>query len=95
MTFRLYDDQLAKLDAATRESCLACGTRGDGWLDVPAGCFNDPGRPTLGAAPPAPTKSRGLGDTIAKLTSAVGIKPCSRCKERQKLLNELVPYRSA
>ena len=38
--------------------------------------------------------SRGLGDTIAKLTTAVGIKPCGGCKERQKLLNKLVPYSS-
>ena len=36
--------------------------------------------------------SRGLGDTIAKVTSAVGIKPCGGCKERQKKLNELIPY---
>lgn len=37
--------------------------------------------------------SRGLGDTIAKATTALGIKPCGGCKERQKLLNKLVPYR--
>jgi hypothetical protein len=37
--------------------------------------------------------SRGLGDTIAKVTSAVGIKPCGGCKERQEKLNRLVPYR--
>jgi hypothetical protein len=36
--------------------------------------------------------SRGLGDTIAKITSAVGIKPCGGCKERQEILNKLVPY---
>jgi len=38
-------------------------------------------------------KSRGLGDTIAKMTSAVGIKPCGGCKKRQKKLNEMFPYK--
>jgi len=38
-------------------------------------------------------KSRGLGDTVAKMTSAVGIKSCGECKKRQKFLNEKVPYR--
>ena len=37
-------------------------------------------------------RSRGLGDTVAKVTSSLGIKPCGRCKERQKRLNKLVPY---
>lgn len=36
--------------------------------------------------------SRGLGDTIAKLTSAIGIKPCDPCKKRQELFNKLWPY---
>lgn len=38
-------------------------------------------------------QSRGLGDTVAKLTSAIGIKPCGACKQRQKKLNDLVPYK--
>lgn len=37
--------------------------------------------------------SRGLGDTIAKITKAVGIKPCGGCKKRQKKLNKAVPYK--
>lgn len=37
--------------------------------------------------------SRGLGDTIAKFTEAIGIKPCGGCKERQAKLNEIVPYK--
>ena len=36
-------------------------------------------------------ESRGLGDEVAKLTKAVGIKPCGACKKRQQKLNELVP----
>lgn len=39
------------------------------------------------------TSSKGLGDTIAKMTTALGIKPCSGCKERQAILNDLVPYK--
>lgn len=37
-------------------------------------------------------KPEGLGDTIAKITSAFGIKPCGGCKKRQEKLNKLVPY---
>lgn len=40
-----------------------------------------------------PKKSRGLGDTIAKLTTAIGIKPCGGCKERQEWLNRMLPYK--
>ncbi len=35
--------------------------------------------------------SRGLGDVIAKATTAMGLKPCGKCKQRQKKLNTLVP----
>ena len=37
--------------------------------------------------------STGLGDTIAKATKAIGIKPCGGCKKRQAALNKLVPYK--
>jgi hypothetical protein len=37
-------------------------------------------------------KMRGLGDAIAKLTSAVGIQPCGGCKKRQEMLNKIVPF---
>ena len=36
---------------------------------------------------------RGLGDTIAKITHAIGIKPCGGCKKRQAALNRMFPYR--
>lgn len=39
-------------------------------------------------------KVRGLGDVIAKATKAFGVKPCSKCKERQKKLNKAVPCKS-
>lgn len=41
---------------------------------------------------PVLRRSRGLGDTIAKATKAVGIKPCGGCKRRQAWLNALAPY---
>jgi hypothetical protein len=45
------------------------------------------------ASTSAPNQSwRGLGDVIAAATSAVGIKPCGGCKERQEALNKLVPF---
>lgn len=40
-------------------------------------------------------RSEGLGDTIAKITTAIGIKPCGGCKERQAKLNAAVPYATA
>ena len=36
--------------------------------------------------------ARGLGDTIAKVTKAVGIKPCGGCKKRRRKLNKMVRY---
>ena len=40
--------------------------------------------------------SRGLGDTVAKMLSSVGIKKSKNCKcsQRQDKLNKLVPYKS-
>ena len=40
-----------------------------------------------------PQRSRGLGDTIAKATKAVGIQPCAGCKRRIGWLNRKVPYK--
>ena len=38
-------------------------------------------------------KSRGLGDTVAKITRKLGIEPCVKCKKRQQKLNEMFPYK--
>lgn len=35
---------------------------------------------------------RGLGDLVAKVTTAMGIQPCPSCKARQQALNRLVPF---
>jgi len=42
-----------------------------------------------------PVRSRGLGDTVAKVTSTIGIKPCKGCKKRQAKLNKWFPYKRA
>jgi len=39
------------------------------------------------------SKDIGLGDVVASITSAIGIKPCSGCKKRQEWLNKLVKIR--
>ncbi len=39
--------------------------------------------------------SRGLGDTVAKMTKTVGITPCGGCKKRQKDWNEKFPNKKA
>tara|TARA_R110000824_G_scaffold14985_3_gene63338 strand:+ start:8840 stop:9460 length:621 start_codon:yes stop_codon:yes gene_type:complete len=54
--------------------------------------------------PEIPIESRGLGDTVAKITKATGIKRATKtvfgaikkdcgCKERQNKLNKLFPYK--
>lgn len=37
--------------------------------------------------------SRGVGDTIKKVTDKLGIKQCGGCKARQKALNKMFPYK--
>ena len=54
--------------------------------------------------PEIPSESRGLGDTVAKITKATGIKKMTKtvfgafnkdcgCRERQSKLNKLFPYK--
>ena len=38
---------------------------------------------------------RGLGDTVATITKAVGIKPCAGCEERRERWNRAVPYKTS
>jgi len=80
--------------------CGACRAKDGGrqWRESLANAFELPpdapdftcphGRP-WGYIPP----SKGVGDTIAKITSAVGIKPCGGCKKRRAKLNEMFPYK--
>lgn len=41
-----------------------------------------------------PDPSEGLGDSIKKVTDALGIKQCGGCKKRQEKLNRLFPYKN-
>jgi len=46
---------------------------------------------------PSPSKTapmRGLGDAVARMTSAIGVKPCGGCGKRREALNKLVPFNS-
>lgn len=36
---------------------------------------------------------RGLGDTIKRATTALGIRPCEPCRQRAERLNRLFPYK--
>jgi hypothetical protein len=38
-------------------------------------------------------KHKGLGDTVAAVTKAVGISQCEPCKKRQEQLNKVLPYK--
>lgn len=45
---------------------------------------------------PEPSKtapSKGVGDTVAKFTKAIGIKPCGPCERRRQWLNQRFSYR--
>jgi hypothetical protein len=37
--------------------------------------------------------SRGLGDTIRKITTALHIPHCGGCEQRQEALNKMFPYK--
>lgn len=38
-------------------------------------------------------QDQGLGDTIKRVTKALGIKPCTPCERRAQRLNEKFSYR--
>lgn len=40
-------------------------------------------------------ESKGLGDSIKKVTEALRIPQCGACKRRQEKLNRLFPYKNA
>jgi hypothetical protein len=42
-------------------------------------------------------RSKGLGDTVAKVIAAATfnkVQPCSACEKRKEALNRLIPYRN-
>ena len=84
--------------------CKVCGHRVK-TPHPPERCFRVCAPPPQSTPLVTTIQSRGLGDTIAKLTHATGIAqaveavtsaigvPCG-CKERQEWLNKVVPYQS-
>ena len=63
-------------------------------------CVHPIALPLYGARPSAGTCARcahyegpprGLGDVVASVTHAVGIRPCGGCQERRQTLNEILP----
>ena len=79
------EDMLAAAVAQSADA-VTFDTDGEAWRALQAKYLG---------VPLASAKSRGLGDTIAKITKAVGIKPCNGCRKRQEALNKAVPYRPA
>ena len=54
---------------------------------------NGNGRRPLAVPMPFVRQTHGLGDVVAGVTQAVGVKPCAPCKRRQALLNRLLQVR--
>jgi hypothetical protein len=77
--------------------CASCAGREsrNGNLAVPPLRVRMPGEtPALPAAPKTSEPMRGLGDAVARVTTALGVKPCMSCKQRQEMLNRMVPFRA-
>ncbi len=37
-------------------------------------------------------KIKGMGDVVKAVTDAIGIEQCDTCKDRQELLNNIIPF---
>jgi hypothetical protein len=90
-------------DCTGHAHCRSCRNRKSNFRRVMAVRFTLPGgvedfecpygRPWNGEQPKGPV--RGLGDVVAAVTKAVGIRPCGGCAKRQAALNKLVPFKGA
>lgn len=49
-------------------------------------------QPRVRVPVPGLQRQVGLGDVVAGMTRAVGIKPCPPCKRRQDALNRLLAF---
>jgi hypothetical protein len=82
---------LVRFTAAALER--RCAVTGRSREDVePAVASRDGGTLLLDDTHPAFPSLRGLGDVVATVTTALGVKPCPPCKERQKTWNDAVPF---
>jgi hypothetical protein len=48
---------------------------------------------TPSTSTPTTERIRGVGDVVAKVTKAVGIKPCPPCQKRRQWLNKYFPIK--
>jgi len=91
------------LDATRCDTCEQRETRNGNIVDPPLFLGARPAvaraKLTKEMQPPAPgtvapPRMRGLGDVVAAMTSAVGIKAgsCGPCAKRREALNRLVPF---
>jgi hypothetical protein len=80
------------LDVSRCSDCTEQEPRHGNWTNPPV--YELPVVTATPATPPpsAPARMRGLGDVIARATTAIGIKPCGGCKKRQEALNKAVPF---
>jgi hypothetical protein len=46
-----------------------------------------------GSRPKREPRAEGLGDMVARWTTAVGIMPCGSCHRRRRALNRAFPFR--
>lgn len=87
------------LDLTKCATCEQRESRNGNLVNPPIRQFGNRGAPTQvsdkveAVKPEQAQPMRGLGDLIARTTSAVGIKPCESCKQRQAALNRAVPFR--
>ena len=75
-------------------------TDGTNWRHECKRCGDPQFRPMRSDDPPNVIRicravPAGVGDSIAKFTAAIGVKPCGGCKKRQALLNGLLPYKKS
>ena len=63
------------------------------WIDV-SGMTDEQAILTIEKAAGLEAPMRGLGDLVAMMTTAVGIKPCAGCVKRQAALNRMFPSKS-
>lgn len=63
-------------------------------LTAPDAAQGNVAPPAAPVAPaPARERMRGLGDAVARMTKAVGIKPCGGCQKRREALNRAFPFK--
>lgn len=82
------------LDLSQCAACQSRETRGGNIAKPPIRVRMPGDAPALPPAPKTSEPMRGLGDAVARVTTALGVKPCMSCKQRQEMLNRMIPFRA-